>query len=78
MIKYNLKCHKNHEFESWFSDSKEFDNLFRVFIVKGFICPPLLICSFGIQPTNHSPNSSTDNFFALSRTICSSISGGPL
>ena len=27
MIKYNLKCHKNHEFESWFSDSSEFDKL---------------------------------------------------
>ena len=29
MIKYNLKCKNNHEFESWFSDSKEFDNLKR-------------------------------------------------
>ena len=27
MIKYNLKCENDHEFESWFSDSKEFENL---------------------------------------------------
>tara|TARA_X000001036_G_scaffold405304_1_gene413212 strand:- start:116 stop:535 length:420 start_codon:yes stop_codon:yes gene_type:complete len=27
MIKYNLKCDKKHEFESWFSSSKEFENL---------------------------------------------------
>ena len=27
MIKYNLKCENNHEFESWFSNSKEFDKL---------------------------------------------------
>ena len=27
MIKYNLKCHNDHEFESWFSDSKEFEKL---------------------------------------------------
>ncbi len=27
MIKYNLKCHNDHEFKSWFSDSKEFDKL---------------------------------------------------
>ena len=27
MIKYNLKCEKNHEFESWFSNSEEFDKL---------------------------------------------------
>ena len=27
MIKYNLICDKDHEFESWFSDSKEFERL---------------------------------------------------
>ena len=27
MIKYILKCENKHEFESWFSDSKEFENL---------------------------------------------------
>ena len=27
MIKYILKCHQEHEFESWFSDSKEFEKL---------------------------------------------------
>ena len=27
MIKYNLKCNNKHEFESWFSDSKEFEKL---------------------------------------------------
>ena len=27
MIKYNLKCQNDHEFESWFSNSREFDNL---------------------------------------------------
>ncbi len=27
MIKYNLKCENKHEFESWFSDSSEFEKL---------------------------------------------------
>ena len=27
MIKYNLKCQNNHEFESWFSNSEEFEKL---------------------------------------------------
>ena len=27
MIKYNLKCKNKHEFESWFSNSKEFEKL---------------------------------------------------
>ena len=29
MIKYNLKCHNYHEFESWFSNSKEFDKFIK-------------------------------------------------
>ena len=34
MIKYNLKCHNNHEFESWFSNSEEFDKLKKKKLVK--------------------------------------------
>ena len=38
MIKYNLICKNKHEFESWFSNSSEFErlkakNLWNVFIV---------------------------------------------
>ena len=38
MIKYNLKCQNDHEFESWFSNSSEFEKLkdkicLNVFIV---------------------------------------------
>ena len=38
MIKYNLKCHNNHEFESWFSDSNEFDNLNRKKLLECIFC----------------------------------------
>ena len=38
MIKYNLKCEKNHEFESWFSDSKEFDNLNKKMLLECIYC----------------------------------------
>ena len=38
MIKYNLKCHKNHEFESWFSDSGEFDNLNKKKLLECIFC----------------------------------------
>ena len=38
MIKYNLKCHNNHEFESWFSDSKEFDNLNKKKLLECIYC----------------------------------------
>ena len=38
MIKYNLKCHKDHEFESWFSNSKEFDNLKKKELLECIYC----------------------------------------
>ena len=38
MIKYNLKCHNNHEFESWFSDSNEFDKLNKKKLLDCIYC----------------------------------------
>ena len=38
MIKYNLKCHKDHEFESWFSNSKEFEKLNKKGLLECIFC----------------------------------------
>jgi hypothetical protein len=38
MIKYNLKCNNDHEFESWFSDSKEFDKLNKKKLLECIYC----------------------------------------
>ena len=38
MIKYNLKCKNKHEFESWFSDSKEFEKLLKKKLVECAFC----------------------------------------
>ena len=38
MIKYLLKCEKNHEFESWFSESKEFDKLNKNKLLECIYC----------------------------------------
>ena len=38
MIKYNLKCSNNHEFESWFSDSDEFDKLNKKKLLECIYC----------------------------------------
>ena len=38
MIKYNLKCENNHEFESWFSDSNEFDKLSKKKLLECIYC----------------------------------------
>jgi hypothetical protein len=38
MIKYNLKCKNEHEFESWFSDSNEFENLKKKNLLECIFC----------------------------------------
>jgi len=38
MIKYNLKCKRKHEFESWFSDSKEFEKLKSKKMIECIFC----------------------------------------
>tara|TARA_B100001559_G_scaffold104830_1_gene88272 strand:+ start:60 stop:482 length:423 start_codon:yes stop_codon:yes gene_type:complete len=38
MIKYNLKCENKHEFESWFSDSKEFEKLKKKKLLECIYC----------------------------------------
>ena len=38
MIKYILKCKKKHEFESWFSNSKEFEKLKRKKLIECIFC----------------------------------------
>ncbi len=39
MIKYNLKCSNNHEFESWFADSSEFEKLNKKRLLECIFCP---------------------------------------
>ncbi|MDC3127574.1 DUF1178 family protein [Candidatus Pelagibacter bacterium] len=38
MIKYNLKCENDHEFESWFSNSNEFDKLNKKNLLECIFC----------------------------------------
>ena len=38
MIKYNLICNNNHEFESWFSDSEEFNRLNKKRLLECIYC----------------------------------------
>ena len=38
MIKYNLICHKEHEFESWFSNSHEFEKLKKKKMLECIYC----------------------------------------
>ena len=38
MIKYNLNCENNHEFESWFADSNEFEKLKNKNLLECIYC----------------------------------------
>ena len=38
MIKYNLKCENDHEFESWFSNSGEFEKLNKRELLECIYC----------------------------------------
>ncbi len=38
MIKYNLSCDRKHEFESWFSDSFEFEKLKKKGLLECIYC----------------------------------------
>ena len=38
MIKYLLKCNNKHEFESWFSESKEYEKLKKKNLIECIFC----------------------------------------
>tara|TARA_Y100001935_G_scaffold237796_1_gene223576 strand:- start:263 stop:673 length:411 start_codon:yes stop_codon:yes gene_type:complete len=62
MIKYNLNCENNHEFESWFADSKEFDNLRRKNLLECIYCSSKNIKKSIMSPmiTNRKKNNDID------------------
>ena len=51
MIKYNLKCHNDHEFESWFSNSKEFEKLNKKDLLECIFCSSKKINKSIMSPT---------------------------
>ena len=51
MIKYNLKCHNDHEFESWFSNSKEYEKLNKKGLLECIFCPSKKINKSIMAPT---------------------------
>ena len=51
MIKYNLKCQNNHEFESWFSNSKEYEKLNKKGLLECIFCPSKKINKSIMAPT---------------------------
>ena len=63
MIKYNLKCDNEHEFESWFSDSKEFERLKIKKLLECIYCNSKIIKKSIMAPMiSVSKNNNVNNF----------------
>tara|TARA_B100000700_G_scaffold286770_1_gene341960 strand:- start:312 stop:734 length:423 start_codon:yes stop_codon:yes gene_type:complete len=50
MIKYNLICNNKHEFESWFSNSDEFDKLKKKRLLECIFCKSKVISKSIMAP----------------------------
>ena len=63
MIKYILKCMNEHEFESWFSSSKEFDKLKKKNLIECIFCNSLEVEKSIMSPQvfTSKKNNSKDN-----------------
>ena len=61
MIKYNLKCQNDHEFESWFSNSGEFDNLNKKNLLECIYCSSKKIEKSIMAPMVSNIKNESDN-----------------
>ena len=68
MIKYILICEKNHEFESWFSDSKEFDKLKTKKLLECIYCSSTKIEKSIMSPMVSGSNKSEGNYPKLNKS----------
>ena len=62
MIKYNLKCKNNHEFESWFSSSSEFEKLKKRKLLECIFCTSKSINKTIMAPMVSLMNKKSDDF----------------
>jgi len=69
MIKYNLKCQNNHEFESWFSDSKEFEKLNKKKLLECIYCSSKKISKSIMAPMVSVVKEKNNNIKNLKRLL---------
>ena len=62
MIKYNLICKNNHEFESWFSSSSEFEKLKKKKLLECIFCTSKSINKTIMAPMVSLMNKKSDDF----------------
>ena len=69
MIKYNLKCNNDHEFESWFSDSKEFERLKTRKLLECIYCNSKKIKKSIMAPMISVSKNNNANKFQINKKI---------
>ena len=69
MIKYNLKCKNNHEFESWFSDSNEFEKLKKKKLLECIYCNSTEIKKSIMSPMISVVNTSENELSKISSQV---------
>ena len=69
MIKYNLKCNNDHEFESWFSDSKEFERLKTRKLLECIYCNSKIIKKSIMAPMISVSKNNNLNKFQINEKI---------
>ena len=62
MIKYNLKCENDHEFERWFSDSQEYDKLDKKKLLECIYCSSNRIQKSIMSPMISGKKLNSDSF----------------
>ena len=69
MIKYNLKCQNNHEFESWFSNSEEFDKSNKKDLLECIYCSSKKISKSIMSPRISNLNTKQEQVNLINRDI---------
>ena len=69
MIKYNLKCENDHEFESWFSDSQEYDKLDKKKLLECIYCSSNRIKKSIMSPMISGKKLNSDSFNIFDRKL---------
>ena len=69
MIKYNLKCHQGHEFESWFSNSEEFEKLNNRKLLECIFCSSKKITKSIMSPMISSSKNKDQQFEILDKDL---------
>ena len=71
MIKYNLKCQNGHEFESWFSNSEEFEKLNNKKLLECIYCSSKKIKKSIMAPMISGGKLKEDNINLLNQKLTS-------